>query len=64
MNTTVKKPTTTSSAYSSKQDIVLNKHKIQPYEPEYDFLPEDVQECGGLPNSIEIANACNAFKEH
>ena len=62
MNTTVKNYNYLFSIqfitrFSKAEDIFLNEHKIQPYETEYDFLPEDEQEFGGLPNSIEIVIA-------
>ena len=71
MNTTVKNYNDLFSIqfitrFSKVEDIFLNEHKIQPYETEYDFLPEDEQEFGGLPkfNRDCNSNACNAYKAH
>lgn len=47
---------TCQKAYVVKaEDTLLNGKKIQPYESEEMFLPEHEQDCGGLPNSIELA---------
>ena len=37
------------------EDILLNSNKIQPYESEEMFLPQNEQDCGGLPHTIELA---------
>ena len=37
------------------EDVLLNSNKIQPYESEEMFLPQHEQDCGGLPNTIELA---------
>ena len=36
------------------EDVLLNSNQIQPFESEDMLLPEDEQDCGGLPHSLEI----------